>query len=136
MIERIHGIMDKDMYLDILENAMLPSADMIYGREEWLLQQDNDSKHTAHVVRDWMAHNEIPVMPWPAQSPDLNPIENLWSILDASGKNRKCNTADQLFTILRDTWNTLDKSLLEGLVNSMHDRCEAVIMAKGGASWY
>jgi len=136
IIEEIKGIMDKEMYLDILENAMILSADMLYGREDWQLQQDNDPKHTARVVKAWMTHNNVPLLPWPAQSPDLNPIENLWSILDASCKDRKCNMASKLFAILRDAWGTLDKSLLESLVNSMHDRCQAVIEAKGGASGY
>ena len=41
--------------------------------------QDGASAHTAHSVRDWLAEQDINVLPWCARSPDLNPIENIWS---------------------------------------------------------
>ena len=74
MLHRIEGTLVKEGYLNILENVMLPSADMTLMRENWYFQQDNDPKHTAHVVRDWMHYNNIPLLDWPSQSPDLNPI--------------------------------------------------------------
>ena len=69
-------------------------------------------------------------------SPDLNPIENLWSILDARLMYRRVNTVDQLFELLKEEWKKLDTDLLDRLVCSMPARCQAVIDAKGFPTKY
>jgi hypothetical protein len=72
-------------------------------------------------------------MPWPAQSPDLNPIDSLWGILDTHLKGRKPTTTLELYDELETFWNDLDISLLTKLVDTMPDRCQAVIDADGYA---
>ena len=73
---------------------------------------------------------------WPAQSPDLNPIENLWSYLDWKLKNRKPSNEAELFKCLQEAWEAIPTDYLMRLVDSMPRRCEAVIEAKGHSTKY
>lgn len=133
---RVQGILKKEQYLEMLEHQLLPSAEQLFPDGNYLFQQDNDPKHTAKVCKAFVQDRGIPTMAWPSQSPDLNPIENLWSIMDRQLKNRQPRTLDQLFTVLTQCWNNLDTDLLRRLVDSMPRRCQAVIDARGFPTKY
>ena len=55
---------------------------------EWILQQDNATCHTFKLVREWFTEEKIAVMELPAQSPNLNPIENLWDEIKAKAQEQ------------------------------------------------
>ena len=75
-------------------------------------------------------------MNWPAQSPDLNPIENLWGEVERCLKGRKFKKPDELFAAVQAAWQNLPQSLITNLIESMPRRCKAVLEAKGAATKY
>ena len=77
--------LDAPAYQDILENSLLPAAKERFGdeKEGWELQQDKATCHTAKSTKAWLERHEVAVVEeWPTKGDDINPIENLWAILD------------------------------------------------------
>ncbi len=62
---------------DILEHFMLPSADKLYGEADFIFQQDLALAHTAKGTKSWFNDHGVTVLNWPANTPDLNPRDNL-----------------------------------------------------------
>ncbi len=89
------------IYQEILEHFMLPSADKPYGDADFIFQQDLAPAHTAKGTKSWFNNHGVTVLDWPANSPDLNPIENLWGIVKKKMRDTRPNNADEL----KATWN-------------------------------
>ena len=103
--------------------------------EDIVFQQDNDPKHTSKLAKKWFVDNKVEVMDWPAYSPDLNPIENVWSYL----KSQLCQyeteptSIHELWERVQHVWyNKVTAEYCRKVIESMPQRIAAVIKAKDG----
>lgn len=136
---KIDGKMDAKLYCSILEDELLGSL------EEWnfevddiIFQQDNDPKHTSNMAKKWLRDHFLVVLSWPAQSPDLNPIEHLWFHLKRrlAGYENPPQGILELWERVQVEWEKIGVATCRELIESMTRRVAAVLKAKGGYRKY
>ena len=138
-LKLIEGRMDKFAYKQILIHHGLKAGKKLLGKG-FVFQQDNDPKHKSHLCMNYLQGKErdglLKIMDWPAQSPDLNPIEQLWALLDHKIQKLRASNVFKLFAQLNEEWKSISTDVLSKYVLSMNSRCRAVIKAKGGHTKY
>ncbi len=100
--------------------ALNSSADKLYGEADFIFQQDLTSAHTAKGIKSWFNDHGVTVLDWPANSPDLNPIENLSGIVKRKMRDTRPNNADDLKTAIKATWASLHLSSATGGLPPCH----------------
>ena len=103
---------------------------------DYIFTQHNDPKHTANNTKLWLLYNVPTWMETPPQSPDINPIENLWELLDRKIRERKIRNKNDLIQALQEEWANISSEVIQNLVNSIPRRLEAIIKNKGGETKY
>ena len=109
------------------------------GRQVYFMH-DNAAVHRGRPAREYLYANGVESIPWPANSPDLNPIENLWSMMKyyiqeryPEFEQKRQRNREEVRSIVLEVWyhsTTVEK--LSRLMESMSRRCEEVIGADGG----
>lgn len=136
---RIDGGMDAALYTSILNDELMKTMkDYRLDQDSTLFQHDNDPKHTSAVARKCLKKRKIKVLDWPTQSPDLNPIEQLWQHLKRQLANYETEPAGvcELWERVETEWNKIPRQVCVDLIESMPRRVHAVLKAKGGYTKY
>ncbi|MGH0192815.1 UNVERIFIED_CONTAM: hypothetical protein FKN15_028285 [Acipenser sinensis] len=128
---RIEAKINGAKYREVLEENLLPSARKLKLGRKSTFQHDNDPKHTAKATLEWLRNKKVNVLEWPSQSPDLNPIENLWHDLKIAVHQRSPRNLTELEQFCKEEWSNIAKSRCEKLVETYPKRPTAVIAAKG-----
>lgn len=132
----VPGSMNSVKYIETLEENLLPSIENMELNNP-LFVDDSAPCHRSRIVNLWKSTNGINQMDWPGNSPDLNPIENLWSILKRRLRQIPNPNSKVLLENVYKIWfKEIDSSILKILVDSMPNRIENVLKAKGDATKY
>lgn len=129
--------MNAENYIDLLDNVLIDFAEENYGNN-FTFQQDNAAIHTARKTKQFLEDKNITVLDWPALSPDLNPIENLWGILSNNiyKNGTTFDTMKELKTAITDEWAKIPQENMHSLINSLPSRLNEVIINRGGHTHY
>jgi transposase len=141
---KIEGHMDKTLYKEILEDDQKKTIDFAceelnLRRDQIIFQHDSDPKNTSNLVKDYLQEQEYQVMEWPPQSPDLNPIENMWQLLKLRLNEYDTPTKgmNQLYERSSEIWyEIIKKEECQKFIESMPERIEECIKAKGYGTKY
>ncbi len=130
------GIMDKCLYTEILEKTLLPFIHEVYPFGHRFMQ-DNDPKHTSLHTRAFLQDNHINWMRTPAESPDANPIENLWhEMKEYNRREVKPTTKAELIKGLQDFWNLVDINKCNKYIRHLRKVIPRIIELNGDATGY
>lgn len=124
--------MDSAEYQALLQTTLIPF--MRKNRARHLIyQQDNASIHVSTSTKAWFAAKNIPVVPWPTRSPDLNPMENLWGILvrRVYKNNKQYASVAELKAAINKEWDGIEPQVISALYGSMPNRIFDLISRKG-----
>ena len=128
--------MKQELFVEILKTALVPSINTLFPGGHRLMM-DNDPKHTSRYAQAWMAENQINWWRTPAESPDLNPIENLWHELkEYIRRVVKPKIKQELIDGIIAFWQTVDQSKCRRYIRHLRKVIPKVIELNGQATGY
>lgn len=133
----LEGRQTSQKYIDLLEIQKI-NFDEIFDGERWIFQHDNAAIHTARNVKKWFEDNNVEVLDWPALSPDLNIIENVWGWLSRNiyAEGRQFANKQDLITAITTAFEEIPVHYVQNLYHSFENRMFEVIRQGGGHTKY
>jgi transposase len=136
-VDDFHGAggLTSQRYIDhVLDPVVVP---YLAENPPSILMQDNARPHTARLTRGFLDDHNIEVLPWPAISPDMNPIEHVWDYIGRQiNSDTTITTRQQLRTAVHDAWDNMPPEYIRTLIRSMRRRIVALVNSMGGHTRY
>jgi transposase len=124
--------MDSREYIQVLKNYLAP---FLQDNDDLTFQQDNAAVHTSNATMGYLGyyHPDVKILDWPARSPDLNPMENMWAIIvrRVYANNRQYGTVNELKDAILEAWTGISDEIIQNLIRSMPTRIFGVIRRNG-----
>lgn len=133
------GNINAAKYIEILTEGLLPVFNNnVLSKENSIFMEDGAPCHKARTTTAWKEAQGIRVLPWPGQSPDMNPIENVWHIIQQkmAKRPRKPSNKAELVSAVTEEWLNIPQETINDLIDSMPRRLEALHASKGGSTKY
>lgn len=135
----VEGTMRQDQYKKVLQTRLLPQLEEWFPNgEKFIFMHDSAPCHKAKSISAYLENKNVEVLPWPGNSPDMNPIENVWEILKKKMAQEVITSKRQLIERLIYVWNH-DERIQEAAKNcicSMPRRIQSLIQQKGNVTKY
>ena len=126
--------MNGTRYREVLEEHLLPFKD-IHGFE--IFMHDGAPCHKTLAVKSFLQENDIDILEWPGNSPDLNPIENVWGFMKRKLRSMDTSSVPRMVKVIKDVWlRELDPEYFRKLSHSMPKRIAEVLQKKGALLKY
>uniref|UniRef100_A0A1B0D7Z1 Tc1-like transposase DDE domain-containing protein n=1 Tax=Phlebotomus papatasi TaxID=29031 RepID=A0A1B0D7Z1_PHLPP len=124
-------------YIGVIRGSLIPILTQ-ECRDGYIFKQDNARVDVSSDTLDWFDAQNIRVLPWPACSPGLNPVENLWDILVRTvyAENRCYNNDGEITAAAFQAWANIDQNTITRLITAMPNRIFELIEKKGKAISY
>ena len=126
------GTITPGRYIDVLSTHMVPSL----IENNLIFQQDNASIHRSKETSRWFTMNGIEPIVWPAKSPDLSPVEQMWNLVRTEVYENEYQTLEQFVTAIQTYWNGIEQQKVDNLIDSFPHRLEECLELKGDITHY
>lgn len=134
----LDGNINAQKYINIIDKQLWPVIARHFPRNNYIFQDDNAPIHRARIVQEFKVQNNMHSMVWPAQSPDLDIIENIWLRLKRELKNgnETFMCKNQLEAAIRRIWVNNPTDYVQSLYRSIPRRIHRVLRSKGYITKY
>jgi len=136
----VEGMMNSEKYVNMLKTVLIPNVHRYFNRrQQWIFQQDSAPCHTSKYTMEFLRSQGFRVLRWAGNSPDVNPIENVWNVLKMEvSANHNCKNKSELIAAIKHEWENSEKvkqAAIKAML-SMPQRIKDVKDAKGFATRY
>jgi hypothetical protein len=138
-IHIVQNTMRQDQYRKVLETRLKPQVHQWFPNNDFVFMHDSAPCHKAKSITKYLQDQNIKVLDWPGNSPDMNPIENVWRALKKEiSKEKVITNKQELIEKIIKAWHNTPslEEITRKCILSMPRRLEAVISAKGGFTKY